>query len=146
MTMPINSFICPSLNFRYIPVEFFTPTNYTSHQRNIFLPLSARDQLLLVLFPVWPDVGIKSDQNFQIGSCQKSKQNSFFSKCGIFQNTHKSCTNIWASFIRTIVAKNFQKSPNLVTLVVTTIFVLEAFCRCTNVYQYYMLQLFSLFR
>ena len=42
----------------------------------------------------------------------------FLHKSEVFQNSHKKLPIVWASFARYSVAKNFQKSPNLVTLVV----------------------------
>ena len=40
----------------------------------------------------------------------------FFLKCDILHNSQECCQYIWASFIRKVVAKNFKKLPNLVTL------------------------------
>ena len=54
---------------------------------------------------VWPDVGIKSSTI------------SLYLKSDSFQSSPKSCLIFNATFVGKFVAKNFQKSPNLVTLV-----------------------------
>ena len=65
---------------------------------------------LLCLCSVWPGVGVKSSQNVS-KSCPNSS-NSSFTKEWRFSNCPKTCQ----SFVRKFVTKNFQKSPNLVTL------------------------------
>ena len=64
--------------------------------------------------PVWPDAGIKSSQKFQL--LPKMNTQQFLLKSDDFQNSLKKQLNIWAIFKWKCVSKNFQKSPNLVTL------------------------------
>ena len=44
--------------------------------------------------------------------CRKA----FFLISAVFQNSKNRSPNIWATFVRELVDKKFQKSPNLVTL------------------------------
>ena len=66
------------------------------------------------LKPVWP--GIKCSPNSS-KSCSKSSQNSFFLLFNwvMFSKIAQTSQNISANFVK-FVAKNFLKSPNLVTL------------------------------
>ena len=51
-------------------------------------------------------------------------------KSDVFKNSQKKSLDIWASFVRKLVIKNFQKSPNLVTLMVWQGWVWA--CACTT--------------
>ena len=86
-----------------------------------------RDQPVLVTFEVvvtsvtrWRKKGIPNLSK----NCPKRSNGSFSLKVMSFENP-KKLSSILATFERKIVPKNFQKSPNLVTLVVTT-FVLHS--------------------
>ena len=70
--------------------------------------------------PVWPDAEIKSRQFFS-KSCPKISHSWFYFKKICFSKEPKKSQYIWATFGRKIVVKNFQKWPNLVTLVPTYI-------------------------
>ena len=48
--------------------------------------------------PVWPDVGIKSNQNFPIGRCPKGNPNSFFLKKWDTSKLPKHLPKFWADF------------------------------------------------
>ena len=67
---------------------------------------------------VWPDVGVKSSPIFS-KSCPKCSQCRFYIRVRFFKIATKKLSIIWASFGKSFVAKNFQKSPNLVTLPTT---------------------------
>ena len=62
---------------------------------------------------VWPDVGIKTSPKFP--KMPKKETTVSTNKVMLFKKPRK-LTNILAPFVRKFVAKNFQKSPNLVTL------------------------------
>ena len=66
------------------------------------------------LLTVWPDVRVKSSPIFS-KSCSKISTSVKHKKCH-FHNRPKMFLNIWATFAWNFVPKNFQKSPNLVTL------------------------------
>ena len=63
----------------------------------------------------WQEVGVKSSPNVS-KSYPRSSHNSFCIRVRYFKISQKLLI-IWASFSRNFVTKNFQKSPNLVTLV-----------------------------
>ena len=54
-------------------------------------------------------------------SCHKRSRISFYSKSNVFKDPKKS-PYIWAYFKRNLGTKNFKKSPNPVTLILTLIF------------------------
>ena len=64
--------------------------------------------------PVWPDIVVQSSRNVS-KSCPKSSIGSFYIRVRFF-NVAQKLPIFWATFVRHFVAKNFQKSPNLVTL------------------------------
>ena len=64
--------------------------------------------------PVWPDVGVKSCPNVT-KSHSRSSQISFYIRVRFFKIAQRVAI-ILATFARDFVTKNFQKSPNLVTL------------------------------
>ena len=57
----------------------------------------------------------KNQHNF-LQKLSKKCPLQFNIKSAIFHNSLKMLLNIWATFARNFVPKNFQKSPNLVTL------------------------------
>ena len=63
---------------------------------------------------VWPDVGVKSSPIFS-KSCPKCSQCRFYIRVRFFKIAQRVAI-ILATFARDFVTKNFQKSPNLVTL------------------------------
>ena len=54
--------------------------------------------------------------------CQKNSNRRFCFKSAIFKMAKKP-PNIWATFERKFTTKNFQKSPNMVTLVLSFLFI-----------------------
>ena len=64
--------------------------------------------------PVWPEFGIKSSPTF---SKVANIDTSVFYR--------KKSLDIWATFDRKFVDMNFRKSPNLVTLLPTTIVIIK---------------------
>ena len=66
------------------------------------------------LIQVWPDVGVKSS-TYVFKSCLKIGTAVFTQEWG-FSNLPKKLLIIWATFVRFFAAKNFKRSPNLVTL------------------------------
>ena len=59
---------------------------------------------------VWPDIGINCSSIFA------KELAAVFSKKVLLSQLAKMSRNFWATFVRKFVVKNFQKSPNLVTL------------------------------
>ena len=65
--------------------------------------------------PEWPDVGVKSRLIFS-----KNYPHLFNVKSPFFHHCQKLLKHIWVTFARRFVHRNFQKSPNLVTLWIAT--------------------------
>ena len=69
------------------------------------------------LISVWPDVGVK-----RLPNCfhkLPKVSSAVFTLIGLFQNSPKSQQSFWATFVSEFIAKNFLKSPNLVTLLLS---------------------------
>ena len=64
---------------------------------------------------VWTDVGVKSSPIIS-HKLPKKYPHQFNVKSDLFQISPKMLLNIWTIFAKSSVPKNFQKSPNLVTL------------------------------
>ena len=63
---------------------------------------------------VWPEAGVKSSPNVS-KSCLKSSKSSFYIRVRFFKIAPKVANHL-GYFCWNFVAKNFKKSPNLVTL------------------------------
>ena len=95
---------------------------------NSFHRHSSLDWRLCRVMPeaVWPDFEIK----YFFKSCHKSNHRSVHPQRVIFRNSLKVVKNIWATFGRKFVAKNFRKMPNLVTLTTSVAFVMSQASQC----------------
>ena len=65
-----------------------------------------------VLWTLWPDVVVGRSSK----SCPKKYMHQFKLKSAVLRHNRNILLNVWATFARNFVPKNFQKSPNLVTL------------------------------
>ena len=93
-------------------------------ERNIDKNLFMKGEGNLSVPPAWPDVGMKSSPIFSQSclkgspifsqSCLKGSNSSFYLRNKVFIIAPK-LPNIWATFVRSFVTKNFQNWPNLVT-------------------------------
>ena len=73
--------------------------------------------------PVWPDAGMTGSPIFsQI--CSNGSNSLFLDKNDVSKSPKSP--GIWATFVRKFVIKNFQISPNLVTLVGTLVWKLTS--------------------
>ena len=73
--------------------------------------------LNITSYPVWPDVGVK-----RLPNCfhkLPKVSSAVFTLIDLFQNSPKSQQSFWATFVSEFIAKNFLKSPNLVTLLLS---------------------------
>ena len=88
-------------------------------------PTCLRRCLATSSWAVWPD-GIIKDSRISPKVVQNVLTSVRCKKCH-FYNSSKLLLNIWTTFARNFVPKNFQKSPKLVTLFVIVKWVLELF-------------------
>ena len=99
------------------------------------LPCAAADHDHCILLPLPLEmICDQCDQTLERKSCptvSKSCLNnihSSFTQIDLFENGPKVTNLFWATFVSKFVAKNFEKSPNLVAL-----FVKKDWVRCENI-------------
>ena len=92
---------------------FFFSAFACSITRRLWLHRLIKSLCIYLFLSVWPDAEIKSIPKFS-----KCCQNSLFPEMGCFQNSSKvTIHKVAQTFVTKIFTQNFEKSPNLVTLI-----------------------------